>query len=73
MDNEVNGSSDEVNPSVYWGKVVRPLRSVDPTQTEYQGMIELLEEGRSLNAQLFNKVGLCANIIEIAFLFRKVW
>ncbi|XP_075052403.1 cold shock domain-containing protein E1 isoform X2 [Mixophyes fleayi] len=41
---QVNGSSDEVNPTVYWGKVVRPLRSVDPTQTEYQGMIELLEE-----------------------------
>ncbi|KAG8589588.1 hypothetical protein GDO81_006451 [Engystomops pustulosus] len=39
-----NGSTDEVNPTVYWGKVVRPLRSVDPTQTEYQGMIELIEE-----------------------------
>ncbi|XP_056414346.1 cold shock domain-containing protein E1 isoform X1 [Hyla sarda] len=41
---QVNGSTDEVNPTVYWGKVVRPLRSVDPTQTEYQGMIELIEE-----------------------------
>ncbi|XP_069612229.1 cold shock domain-containing protein E1 isoform X3 [Ranitomeya imitator] len=41
---QVNGSTDEVDPVVYWGKVVRPLRSVDPTQTEYQGMIELLEE-----------------------------
>ncbi|XP_066456192.1 cold shock domain-containing protein E1 isoform X3 [Eleutherodactylus coqui] len=41
---QVNGSTDDVNPTVYWGKVVRPLRSVDPTQTEYQGMIELLEE-----------------------------
>ncbi|XP_073523233.1 cold shock domain-containing protein E1 isoform X4 [Phyllobates terribilis] len=41
---QVNGSTDEVDPTVYWGKVVRPLRSVDPTQTEYQGMIELLEE-----------------------------
>ncbi|XP_077151094.1 cold shock domain-containing protein E1 isoform X5 [Ranitomeya variabilis] len=41
---QVNGSTDEVDPIVYWGKVVRPLRSVDPTQTEYQGMIELLEE-----------------------------
>ncbi|XP_040279872.1 cold shock domain-containing protein E1 isoform X7 [Bufo bufo] len=41
---QVNGSADEVNPVVHWGKVVRPLRSVDPTQTEYQGMIELIEE-----------------------------
>ncbi|XP_041439663.1 cold shock domain-containing protein E1 isoform X4 [Xenopus laevis] len=41
---QVNGSNDEVDPTIYWGKVVRPLRSVDPTQTEYQGMIELLEE-----------------------------
>ncbi|XP_068125786.1 cold shock domain-containing protein E1 isoform X3 [Hyperolius riggenbachi] len=41
---QVNGSSDEIDPTVYWGRVVRPLRSVDPTQTEYQGMIELLEE-----------------------------
>ncbi|KAM4797173.1 cold shock domain-containing protein E1 isoform 3-T3 [Rhinophrynus dorsalis] len=40
----VNGSDDVVEPTVYWGKVIRPLRSVDPTQTEYQGMIELLEE-----------------------------
>ncbi|XP_053313537.1 cold shock domain-containing protein E1 isoform X3 [Spea bombifrons] len=41
---QVNGSNDEVDPTVYWGRVIRPLRSVDPTQTEYQGMIELLEE-----------------------------
>ncbi|KAM9319449.1 cold shock domain-containing protein E1 isoform 3-T3 [Gastrophryne carolinensis] len=41
---QVNGSKDEVNPTVYWGRVVRPLRCVDPTQTEYQGMIEVLEE-----------------------------
>ncbi|KAM8975605.1 cold shock domain-containing protein E1 isoform 5-T5 [Pelodytes ibericus] len=42
---QVNGSNDdEVDPTMFWGKVVRPLRSVDPTQTEYQGMIELQEE-----------------------------
>lgn len=27
------------------GKVIRPLRSVDPSQTEYQGLIEITEEG----------------------------
>lgn len=27
------------------GKVVRPLRSVDPTQTEYQGLIDVTDEG----------------------------
>ncbi|XP_078053801.1 cold shock domain-containing protein E1 isoform X8 [Mustelus asterias] len=41
----VNGPSDEVFPTVYTGKVVRPLRSVDPQQAEYQGLIEITEEG----------------------------
>ncbi|XP_078402945.1 cold shock domain-containing protein E1 isoform X8 [Cetorhinus maximus] len=41
----VNGPSDEVYPTVYTGKVVRPLRSVDPQQAEYQGLIEITEEG----------------------------
>ncbi|XP_064425296.1 cold shock domain-containing protein E1 isoform X8 [Latimeria chalumnae] len=42
----VNGpNEDEVSPTVYLGKVIRPLRSVDPTQTEYQGVIEVTEEG----------------------------
>ncbi|XP_038675876.1 cold shock domain-containing protein E1 isoform X7 [Scyliorhinus canicula] len=41
----VNGPSDEVYPTVYSGKVVRPLRSVDPQQAEYQGLIEITEEG----------------------------
>ncbi|XP_067863352.1 cold shock domain-containing protein E1 isoform X3 [Heptranchias perlo] len=41
----VNGPSDEVYPTVYTGKVMRPLRSVDPQQAEYQGLIEVTEEG----------------------------
>ncbi|XP_048467834.1 cold shock domain-containing protein E1 isoform X12 [Rhincodon typus] len=41
----VNGPNDEVYPTVYTGKVVRPLRSVDPQQAEYQGLIEITEEG----------------------------
>ncbi|GCB86710.1 hypothetical protein scyTo_0027380, partial [Scyliorhinus torazame] len=41
----VNGPSDEVYPTVYTGKVVRPLRSLDPQQAEYQGLIEITEEG----------------------------
>ncbi len=31
--------------TVIMGKVIRPLRSVDPSQTEYQGLIEVTEEG----------------------------
>lgn len=42
----VNGITEEADPTVYSGKVIRPLRSVDPTQTEYQGMIELMEDGK---------------------------
>ncbi|KAF7254609.1 Cold shock domain-containing protein E1 [Varanus komodoensis] len=41
----VNSITDEADPTVYTGKVTRPLRSVDPTQTEYQGMIEVMEDG----------------------------
>nr|XP_012998183.1 LOW QUALITY PROTEIN: cold shock domain-containing protein E1 [Cavia porcellus] len=41
----VNGITEEADPTIYSGKVIRPLRSVDPTQTEYQGMIEIVEEG----------------------------
>ncbi|EHH50188.1 hypothetical protein EGM_00975 [Macaca fascicularis] len=40
----VNGITEEADPTIYSGKVIRPLRSVDPTQTEYQGMIEIVEE-----------------------------
>uniref|UniRef100_A0A673YKD3 Cold shock domain-containing protein E1 n=1 Tax=Salmo trutta TaxID=8032 RepID=A0A673YKD3_SALTR len=37
----------DVGEAVMLGKVVRPLRSVDPSQTEYQGLIEHSEEGES--------------------------
>uniref|UniRef100_A0A667ZZ21 Cold shock domain containing E1, RNA-binding n=1 Tax=Myripristis murdjan TaxID=586833 RepID=A0A667ZZ21_9TELE len=35
----------DVGATVMLGKVIRPLRSVDPSQTEYQGLIEITEEG----------------------------
>ncbi|XP_034000536.1 cold shock domain-containing protein E1 isoform X7 [Trematomus bernacchii] len=41
----VNGISEDVGVTVMMGKVIRPLRSVDPSQTEYQGLIEITEEG----------------------------
>ncbi|XP_078144507.1 cold shock domain-containing protein E1 isoform X3 [Centroberyx gerrardi] len=40
----VNGAGEDVGTTVMLGKVVRPLRSVDPSQTEYQGLIEITEE-----------------------------
>ncbi|KAK6303558.1 hypothetical protein J4Q44_G00260120 [Coregonus suidteri] len=40
----VNDVGQDVGETVMLGKVVRPLRSVDPSQTEYQGLIELSEE-----------------------------
>nr|XP_033773533.1 cold shock domain-containing protein E1 isoform X3 [Geotrypetes seraphini] len=42
----VSSSNDAIEPAVFWGKVIRPLRSVDPTQMEYQGMIEIIEEDK---------------------------
>lgn len=42
---QVNGIGDDVGATVMMGKVIRPLRSVDPSQTEYQGLIEVTEEG----------------------------
>ncbi|EHB03945.1 Cold shock domain-containing protein E1 [Heterocephalus glaber] len=41
----VNGITEEADPTIYSGKVICPLRSVDPTQSEYQGMIEIVEKG----------------------------
>ncbi|KAM7410896.1 hypothetical protein PAMA_021052 [Pampus argenteus] len=41
----VNGIGEDVSVTVMSGKVIRPLRSVDPSQTEYQGLIETTEEG----------------------------
>uniref|UniRef100_A0A3Q3A9Q1 Cold shock domain-containing protein E1 n=1 Tax=Kryptolebias marmoratus TaxID=37003 RepID=A0A3Q3A9Q1_KRYMA len=35
----------DVGATVMAGKVIRPIRSVDPSQTEYQGLIEVIEEG----------------------------
>ncbi|KAJ8395129.1 hypothetical protein AAFF_G00035850 [Aldrovandia affinis] len=48
----VNGVGEDVGATVSLGKVLRPLRSVDPSQTEYQGLIEVTEEG-SLKGQSF--------------------
>jgi len=39
------GVGEDISATVMLGKVIRPLRSVDPSQTEYQGLIEVLEEG----------------------------
>lgn len=41
----VNGAGEDVSTTVMAGKVIRPIRSVDPSQTEYQGLIEVIEEG----------------------------
>ena len=41
----MNGVGEDVGVTVMMGKVIRPLRSVDPSQTEYQGLIEITEEG----------------------------
>ncbi|XP_061912889.1 cold shock domain-containing protein E1-like isoform X4 [Entelurus aequoreus] len=41
----VNGIGEDVGTTVMTGKVIRPIRSVDPSQTEYQGLIEVTEEG----------------------------
>ncbi|XP_067384494.1 cold shock domain-containing protein E1 isoform X10 [Channa argus] len=40
----VNGIVEDGGAQVIMGKVIRPLRSVDPSQTEYQGLIEVTEE-----------------------------
>uniref|UniRef100_A0A8C9R624 Cold shock domain-containing protein E1 n=1 Tax=Scleropages formosus TaxID=113540 RepID=A0A8C9R624_SCLFO len=41
----VNGIGDDVSTTVYLGKVIRPLRSVDPSQTDYQGLVEVTDDG----------------------------
>uniref|UniRef100_A0A8C8CTF9 Cold shock domain-containing protein E1-like n=1 Tax=Oncorhynchus tshawytscha TaxID=74940 RepID=A0A8C8CTF9_ONCTS len=55
----VNSVGQDVGETVMLGKVVRPLRSVDPSQTEYQGLIELLEEdGTKCQNYSFGIVGM---------------
>uniref|UniRef100_A0A8C8CRY3 Cold shock domain-containing protein E1-like n=1 Tax=Oncorhynchus tshawytscha TaxID=74940 RepID=A0A8C8CRY3_ONCTS len=52
-------ANGDVGETVMLGKVVRPLRSVDPSQTEYQGLIELLEEdGTKCQNYSFGIVGM---------------
>ncbi|KAM6925614.1 cold shock domain-containing protein E1 isoform 1-T1 [Xenentodon cancila] len=41
----VNTVGEDLSASVMMGRVIRPIRSVDPSQTEYQGLIEVIEEG----------------------------
>ncbi|XP_061592737.1 cold shock domain-containing protein E1 isoform X5 [Cololabis saira] len=41
----VNTVGEDLSASVLVGRVIRPIRSVDPSQTEYQGLIEVAEEG----------------------------
>ena len=50
----MNGITEEADPTIYSGKVIRPLRSVDPTQTEYQGMIEIVDEGKNISIMFWN-------------------
>uniref|UniRef100_A0A8C2L6X4 Cold shock domain containing E1, RNA-binding n=1 Tax=Cyprinus carpio TaxID=7962 RepID=A0A8C2L6X4_CYPCA len=54
----VNGIGEDVSNTVFLGKVVRPLRSVDPSQTDYQGLIELTEEGDKDQSYPFGIVGM---------------
>ncbi|XP_069094845.1 cold shock domain-containing protein E1 isoform X8 [Pleurodeles waltl] len=49
--NAVIDSDSEIDDPVYWGKVIRPLRSVDPTQNEYQGLIEINEEEKQKTSE----------------------
>lgn len=46
---EVNALGEDIDATVITGKVIRPLRSVDPSQSEYQGLIEVIEEGLCLH------------------------
>lgn len=45
----MNALGEDIDATVITGKVIRPLRSVDPSQSEYQGLIEVIEEGWCLN------------------------
>ncbi|KAF6728049.1 Cold shock domain-containing protein E1 [Oryzias melastigma] len=40
----VNGIGEDIGATILTGKVIRPLRSVDPSQAEYQGLIEVVDE-----------------------------
>ncbi|XP_029011480.3 cold shock domain-containing protein E1 isoform X5 [Betta splendens] len=54
----VNNIAEDISTTVIMGKVIRPLRSVDPSQTEYQGLIELTEEGGKGQTYPFGIMGM---------------
>uniref|UniRef100_A0A9J7XG03 Cold shock domain containing E1, RNA-binding n=2 Tax=Cyprinus carpio TaxID=7962 RepID=A0A9J7XG03_CYPCA len=58
----VNGIGEDVSNTVFLGKVVRPLRSVDPSQTDYQGLIELTEEETMNSPHFLLTTVICSNI-----------
>lgn len=59
--NAVIDSDNEIDDPVFWGKVIRPLRSVDPTQNEYQGLIEITEEEKQKTSEELSEGSLEAN------------
>lgn len=59
--NAVIDSDNEIDDPVFWGKVMRPLRSVDPTQNEYQGLIEITEEEKQKTSEELAEGSLEAN------------
>ncbi|XP_077464999.1 cold shock domain-containing protein E1 isoform X1 [Stigmatopora argus] len=60
----VNGIGDDVSTAVNGGKVIRPIRSVDPSQKEYQGLIEVIEEGEGKGQSYpFGIMGLADKVV----------
>uniref|UniRef100_A0A8C1RF79 Cold shock domain containing E1, RNA-binding n=1 Tax=Cyprinus carpio TaxID=7962 RepID=A0A8C1RF79_CYPCA len=53
----VNGVEEDESNTMFLGKVIRPLRSVDPSQNDYQGLIEITEEGDKGQSYPFGIVG----------------
>ena len=51
----VNGIGEDIGATVMMGKIIRPIRSVDPSQTEYQGLIEIIEEGWCQEKETYTK------------------
>uniref|UniRef100_A0A8C2DZC1 Cold shock domain-containing protein E1 n=1 Tax=Cyprinus carpio TaxID=7962 RepID=A0A8C2DZC1_CYPCA len=53
----LNGVEEDESNTMFLGKVIRPLRSVDPSQNDYQGLIEITEEGDKGQSYPFGIVG----------------
>ncbi len=45
-----------IKPGLLQGKVIRPLRNIDPQQTDYNGLIQVIHQGMISSLNCYNQI-----------------